>query len=502
MGGRCEGFGRGAACKPLRASDETGAFTMLVKLDEGAELKNLLHLGAADLYVLDGKVQYGKGSSVAPTGHKVLTPAYWGYIPAMSKAKSIKALEKTELLMSFYGPVAFLDSSDKVGGIFTASDLKRLAKENGVTLIPQTLADALAEPSEADRKAAAGEKLAISCSADKRKYINDCLKVDGGSLSGITEVDHHFVDTRRLPWILQGEDPKTSVSVKIVRVSPETGVVTAIVRQNGQAPPHYHLGAADFFITSGRIGYRAGPSEGYGPGVYMYEPAGARHEATQPVGDEDLIYTSNIFGPIQFDSGVGTPPLAVLSWMTYLQFAKDSNTPLIRNKLDGSYLAAPTPDTQDTQLTESQMAVRRQIIAFTKKRIADFDAGDVAGTMSGWAKEGSEFIVRYPNASTPEVKVEGFEAIEGLERTFANLIKENFGSSWHELGQWKWLKMTDEEVDFSVYCRLWLTDKETKVWKQQDLSGKTGRFWMDCKHKKFGDEWKIITQVAISEDTD
>jgi quercetin dioxygenase-like cupin family protein len=260
----------------------------------------------------------------------------------MSKAKSMRAVEKTELMLTFYGPVAFLDSSGKIGGLFTATDLKRLAKDNGVTLLPQTLADALEEPSEADRKGATtGAKLRFCENPDSYKYLNDSLKEDGGSLPGITEMDHHFVDTRKLPWIVQGEDPKTCVSLKIVRVSPETGVVTAIVRQNGQAPPHYHLGSADFFITSGRIGYRAGPNEGYGPGVYMFEPAGARHEATQRVGDDDLVYTANIFGPIQFDSGVGTPPLAVLSWMTYLQFAKDSSTPLIRNKVDGSYLAAP-----------------------------------------------------------------------------------------------------------------------------------------------------------------
>ena len=35
-------------------------------------------------------------------------------------------------------------------------------------------------------------------------------------------------------------------------------------------------------------------------------PQGARHEATQPV-ETDLIYTANVWGPIQFDSGVGTP---------------------------------------------------------------------------------------------------------------------------------------------------------------------------------------------------
>ena len=34
-----------------------------------------------------------------------------------------------------------------------------------------------------------------------------------------------------------------------------------------RAGPHYHLGPADFLVLSGRIGYRAGPPEGYGRGV-------------------------------------------------------------------------------------------------------------------------------------------------------------------------------------------------------------------------------------------
>lgn len=118
-----------------------------------------------------------------------------------------------------------------------------------------------------------------------------------------------------------------------MRVSTETGTISLIVRQNGQAAPHYHLGPADFFIMSGRIGYRAGPKEGYGPGTYMYEPAGARHEATQRVNeDEDLIYTANVWGPIQFDTGPGTPPLLVLSWMQYLAMAQASSTPLLASQ--------------------------------------------------------------------------------------------------------------------------------------------------------------------------
>merc|ERR1712110_417116 len=81
----------------------------------------------------------------------------------------------------------------------------------------------------------------------------------------------HWVDTNALPWICNPEAPE--IALKIMRISSETGTVSLIVRQNGQAAPHYHLGAADFFVTSGRIGYRAGPPEGFGPGTYFWEPA-------------------------------------------------------------------------------------------------------------------------------------------------------------------------------------------------------------------------------------
>ena len=118
-------------------------------------------------------------------------------------------------------------------------------------------------------------------------------------------------------------------------MSEETGIVSLIVRHNGVAGPHYHLGAADFLVLKGHIGYRAGPPEGYGPGVWFYEPAGARHEATQRLGDDDLIYTANVYGPIQFDSGVGTPIVAVQSWMQYKELADAQGVELVRSTVAG-----------------------------------------------------------------------------------------------------------------------------------------------------------------------
>merc|ERR1719382_602798 len=166
---------------------------------------------------------------------------------------------------------------------------------------------------------------------------------DRGEKPPITELANpHIVDTTAIPWIVDPAAP--DIGIKVMRVSHENGVVSLMVRQNGQAPPHYHLGPADFFIISGRIGYRAGPKEGYGPGTYMFEPAGARHEATQRVTDDDLIYTANVYGPIQFDSGVGTPVASVLSWMQYLEAANAFQTPLI---------ASTFPNDQSTLLASA-----------------------------------------------------------------------------------------------------------------------------------------------------
>jgi hypothetical protein len=93
---------------------------------------------------------------------------------------------------------------------------------------------------------------------------------------------------------------------------------------------------------NGYIGYRAGPPEGYGPGVWFFEPSGARHEATQSVGTDDLIYTANVYGPLVFDEGKGTPITAVLSWIEYKALAEAFGVNLVSsaNPNDSSLLAS------------------------------------------------------------------------------------------------------------------------------------------------------------------
>merc|ERR1711934_218599 len=304
----------GVKCKPLRVSQETGQFTILVRMEKGTTMPAHICLGANDFLVLSGELTFPEGKLKGKAG-----PGVWGYTPANHKMVGMYAAKATEYLATFYAPAAFLNADGSVKSLLTGQVIAGLAHENKISLVPNTLAEALLPAPEP--YAGKGDPLAISDAAMSAL----CARAEAATVTELT--NPHYVDTNALPWITNPDAPE--IAIKVMRVSTETGAVSLIVRQNGQAPPHYHLGPADFFITSGRIGSRAGPKEGYGAGTYMYEPAGARHESTQRVTDEDLIYTANLYGPIQFDTGLGTPVLAVLSWMQYLAAAEASNSPLI-----------------------------------------------------------------------------------------------------------------------------------------------------------------------------
>lgn len=320
---------RGVSIKPLRASMESGMFSVVMKLGEGTTVAGLVHLGAMDMIVLSGRLSYPEGPMKGS-----LEPGTWGFVPANARISRLVADEETELLANFYGPVAFLDDDDRaVLSILTALDVAAAARARGITLVPSTLAECMQPRPEPYSGAAA--PLGIAGKGSK-----ELVTQASGLAADVGRAVHpHFVDTRAVPWIINADVP--AVALKILRVSEETGVTSLIVRHNGVAGPHYHLGAADFMILNGRIGYRAGPPEGYGPGVWFYEPAGARHDATQRIGDEDLIYTANVYGPLQFDSGRGTPIVAVLSWIQYKELAEAGGVALVRNTFanDASLLA-------------------------------------------------------------------------------------------------------------------------------------------------------------------
>lgn len=311
----------GLSFKPLRASSESGMFSLVLRLEAGATLGPLVHLGAMDMIVLSGAMQYAEGPLAT-----ALTPGTWGYVPANVRVHGLTASIATEWLANFYGPVAFLGSNTRdVRSVLTALDVQAAARDRGVVLVPNTLAECMAPRPPAYQ----GPPAPLAIAGTDTQALVDAAAAGPAART----VHPHFVDTRAVPWIENAALP--DLGLKVLRVSEETGVVSLIVRHNGVAGPHYHLGAADFLVLSGRIGYRAGPPEGYGPGVWFFEPAGARHDATQRVSEDDLIYTANVYGPVQFDSGRGTPIVAVQSWMQYKDMADAVGFPLVRNTFEG-----------------------------------------------------------------------------------------------------------------------------------------------------------------------
>jgi len=142
-------------------------------------------------------------------------------------------------------------------------------------------------------------------------------------------------------------------------------------------------------------------------------------------------------------------------------------------------------------------SIRRHLRLLNEDRMASFDAQDVDGYMKMFLPD-AKLINRSPKADP--IIMDGYEEIKCLQRAFMDGIKSKFGRSFHELCEWEWEKVSDHSATCRVYCKLWLTDKASGLWKQRDLAGKSGRFWLVLKHVRLGNKWLLESQTAESED--
>lgn len=119
------------------------------------------------------------------------------------------------------------------------------------------------------------------------------------------------VSTDELPWIPLGEGLEGN-AVKVLRISEETGMYSMLIRAKAGTvnQAHVHSGPADFYILEGRLEYRLGEAKA---GDWMYEPAGAVHDAT--TATEDTLYLANVYGPIIFHKEDGSVDF-VQDWRT------------------------------------------------------------------------------------------------------------------------------------------------------------------------------------------
>ena len=315
----------GLSLKPLRASMESGMFNMIVRLEKGAVLDRLLSLSGMDLLVLSGSLDYSDSN-----GDSHLEPGIWGYLSANTCLERLTAADEAELLVNCYGAFAMLTSDNQVDRLVTSADIRQMALQAGISMVPNTLAECMVE-----REPYTGEGVPLAIAGKNSGHLVASVT----TASADTFQHPYFIDCRAVPWVVNPDLP--DIGLKVLRVSQETGFISVMVRHNGVAAPHNHIGGSDFLVLEGALGVRAGPPEGYGPGTWFYEPSGARHDATQRVSDDDLIYTANIYGPLTFDTGPGTPVVAVLSWMEYVALAEAGGAKLVPNTFtnDSSLLA-------------------------------------------------------------------------------------------------------------------------------------------------------------------
>jgi len=255
-------MGGGNSAIVLRVSKETGFFSMLIKAPAGQVNAPHTHIGAADFYVISGGFDYRGGSARAGD---------WVYEPAGAVHDATTHPMDTIYLANSYGPIAF---HGKDGGYSSITDwraIKAMQDRAGQT------------------RTNGGER------TPRRRSENAAANAGAprvGAPMSFDALDASLIRTNERPWIDMGGN-----QVIVLRVSKETGFFSILIKAPaGQVnAPHTHIGPADFYVISGGFDYRGGSAR---EGDWVYEPAGAVHEATShPL---DTVYLANSYGPVAF----------------------------------------------------------------------------------------------------------------------------------------------------------------------------------------------------------
>ena len=117
-------MGEGVGVKILRVSEETGQWTGLIRMDAGATFAAHKHLGAADGFIVQGKLEYRVGSAAMGS---------YLYEPLGAEHEATTCSEETVILFTSYGPIVFHDDQGAVTQILsyeTALALSEGSKEH------------------------------------------------------------------------------------------------------------------------------------------------------------------------------------------------------------------------------------------------------------------------------------------------------------------------------------------------------------------------------------
>lgn len=105
-------------------------------------------------------------------------------------------------------------------------------------------------------------------------------------------ITHNMASLPWAPWAMRG------AWFKLLHADLHTGKFTLLIRlePGASAPAHSHVGAVEGIVLEGSFYYSDAPEVRYGPGAYLFEPAGAVHH---PISPEGAIMFGVFHGPVE-----------------------------------------------------------------------------------------------------------------------------------------------------------------------------------------------------------
>jgi anti-sigma factor ChrR (cupin superfamily) len=108
--------GGGNALKVLWVSEETGAWSALIRAKAGTVNPPHTHLGPADFYVISGSMEYRGGFARAGS---------WVYEPAGAVHDTTSHPEDTVYLANVRGPIAYHDANGKITHVSNGETMRQ-----------------------------------------------------------------------------------------------------------------------------------------------------------------------------------------------------------------------------------------------------------------------------------------------------------------------------------------------------------------------------------------
>ncbi len=124
-------FYPGIDFKLLRASQETGYWTVLLNCSKGSTIPRHEHLGAGEYYIVSGKMEVRDG--VENGGITAMTGDY-GYEPNGVIHDLTNFPEETVLYFTNFGPIRYIDEEDNTVGFLDWQGVLKAAAEGSANL--------------------------------------------------------------------------------------------------------------------------------------------------------------------------------------------------------------------------------------------------------------------------------------------------------------------------------------------------------------------------------